>query len=149
MTLLLQMHTACQTGEPAIFVLPEGYTGYVIIIYDQENGVAQKYKDKSRLYEIPETGILKTQFKNNPGWTDFPKFYYKKVTSENQLSFTMDAKNLPADTIVAFGGSSGYVSKDIEGKEGIRYVQYFIGTEAQIDTAYKEAEKLDIAKLAD
>ncbi|MGS2762176.1 DUF6843 domain-containing protein [Sinomicrobium sp. M5D2P9] len=136
------------SGEEAIFVVPENYTGYILVIYDQENGAEKEYKDKARIYRIPSNGILLSKFPTNPGWSDFPKFYYRNIDQENEIRFTMD-RELPADTVIATGGSSGYASRDSEGKKGIRFVQYYIGTKDQIDEAYEEAENLDIVKLVD
>lgn len=68
--------SACITNprEGELYNLPEGFTGIVIIIYDQEDGAEKEYYDpdtqdgiKMRVYNIPESGVLKTKFAPNYG----------------------------------------------------------------------------------
>lgn len=147
--ILSLMMYSCDTAEDAIFILPKNYTGYIVVIHGQKSSTKPKYEGKKRVYEIPANGILKTQFSNNPGWTNFPEFYYERVTTENKIPFTTEPADIPKDKIVAYGGTAGVANKDHEGKEVVRYVLYYIGNNAQIDTAYEAAEKLDILKLAE
>ena len=140
---------SCGQKEDEVYIVPKNYTGYVVIIYDQKKGVAPKYEGKKRVYEIPSNGILKTQFKGNYEWTHFPEFYYEKIAPENKIPFTVEPKNIPVDTVVALSGASGSANKDLAGKEVVRYTLYYIGNNAQIDTAYEAANKLDIAKLGE
>ncbi|MEW6774623.1 MAG: hypothetical protein AB1304_11605 [Bacteroidota bacterium] len=140
---------SCATGEDEIVIVPKNYTGYIVIIYDQKQGAEPKYEGKKRLYEIPANGILKTQFTDNPEWTHFPEFYYEKISPENKIRYTPEPKNIHVDTVIAYGGIAGAINKDLEGKEVVRYVVYYIGNSAQIDTAYETMKKLDILKLAE
>ena len=140
---------SCDAGENEIFIIPKNYTGYIVIIYNQQNTAVPKHEDKKRVYEIPVSGVLKTQFKAKEGWAGFPQFYYEKVSPENQINFVADRKKLPADTVVATGAISGSANKDLAGKQTVKFALYYVGDKAQIDTAYEAAEKLDIVKLAD
>ncbi|OEK09842.1 hypothetical protein A8C32_10040 [Flavivirga aquatica] len=65
-----------QDGE--IYYIPEGVTGSILVLFDCEDGKPEQWKDGKRLYLIPPSGILKTQFKANTGWILF----------EDQLSET-------------------------------------------------------------
>ena len=147
--ILLIMIYSCNKTEDAIFIVPKNYTGYIIVITDQKTGEKPKNEGEKRVYYIPKNGILMTQFSNNSGWSNFPEFYYEKITPENKITFTFDPNAIPLNKIVAHGGTVGVVNKDNEGKNVIRYVQYYIGNKAQIDTAYEKAEKLDMLKLAE
>ena len=148
--LLIAVLLGCQSrGEDEVIIVPQGYTGYVLIIYGQKNGASPKYEDERRIYEIPSDGILKTQFSNNPGWTNLPKFYYGSISSENEIPFKIEYEEVPTDSVAAFGGSAGYASRDLEGKKGVRYLQYFVGTKSQMQEAADQVEKLDIASLAE
>ena len=149
---LLIILMACQRGEPEIVIVPEGYTGYVIIIYNQDNGAPVRYEGEKRVYEIPESGILRTQFSGNYGWVGFTEFYYDSIAPENRISYVpnrYDSENLASDSIVASGGSTGNANRDLAGKEVVSYAKYFIGTEAQSKRAYEDAAKLNIIELAD
>jgi hypothetical protein len=137
---------SCNTAEDAIIVLPRGYTGYVLIVHDQKDGREKKYHDGKRVYEVPSGGILLTEFPNNPGWSNLPEFYYEKIAPENKIPFTTDPKSIPENDVVAYGGTAGAANRDDEGKDVVRYVLYYVGNDAQIDSAYRKAEKLDIIK---
>ena len=145
--ILFMILMGCQRADDTIFIAPEGYVGYIVIIYNQTAGADKEYRDGSRVYRIPSTGILLTQFPPNVGWSYLPKFYYNDISPENQIKFA-DRKNLPSGTVVATGGSVGEAYKDA-GKEGIRYTKYYIGTKSQINEAYRQGEKLDIIELAE
>ncbi|QHT66346.1 hypothetical protein GXP67_06580 [Rhodocytophaga rosea] len=62
-------------AEPEAILIPKGYEGEVIIIFDQKEGAPIKYEGKERIYEIPDNGVLVTQFAWTTGFTD-RKFYY-------------------------------------------------------------------------
>ena len=64
---------ACvQKGERSVYILPKDYAGFVIVLYNQSDGVGEKYNDDKRLYEIPASGILKTKFSAVYGRAEFP-----------------------------------------------------------------------------
>ncbi|WP_461533110.1 DUF6843 domain-containing protein [Sinomicrobium sp.] len=146
---LTSMLVGCRRGEHAIFVVPENYTGYILVIYDQENGSDIEYWNKSRVYRIPSNGILLSKFSNNPGWSGFPKFYRGSMAPENEIPFIPESKNIPEDRISASGGVAGGSNRDYEGKVVVRYVKFFVGNRSQIKQSYKESEGLDIIKLVD
>jgi hypothetical protein len=54
-------------AEHASYFLPEGYIGPVIVVLYQSGGADKKYQGKARVYDIPETGILYSQFTANTG----------------------------------------------------------------------------------
>ena len=146
---IVVMIEGCQKrGEEEIVILHKDYTGYVVIIYNQKTGTRIKYEGKKRVYEIPAEGILKTQFSGNYGWVGFTEFYYENIAPENKIPFIVESKNIPVDSVVAFGGSTGNANKNLDGEETIEFRLFYVGNEEQIDKAYQEAEKLDIVKLA-
>jgi len=70
--LLLLSLFGCQTGEPEMVVTPRGFTGYVLVVFNQPTGRPPRYAGRQRLYEVPASGVLKTQFTANYGWTGIP-----------------------------------------------------------------------------
>ena len=42
----------CNSGDKEVIVVPKNYKGYVVITYNQKNGVPAKYEDGKRIYEI-------------------------------------------------------------------------------------------------
>ena len=69
------MLLGCDTSEQEIIIAPRDYTGYIIVLFNQEDGNQVRYEGKKRVYEIPSDGILKTQSSTNGGWGDYPVFY--------------------------------------------------------------------------
>jgi hypothetical protein len=140
---------SCGRGEREIIIAPRNYTGYILVIFNQENGQPIKYLGKKRVYEIPRDGVLKTQFNINGGWSDYPEFFYEEVNKENRIpsSILSEIDNLPLDTIVGFFGATGSIIINDHGEERIRFAKYYIGTRFDIKRAEEEADKLDILKL--
>jgi hypothetical protein len=58
---------ACSKGEDSFRIVPKGYEGLVIIIFDSNKSDTQDYEDGKRLYKIPDSGILITGFSENYG----------------------------------------------------------------------------------
>jgi hypothetical protein len=61
--------------DPEIFLLPDGYSGKVNIVYNQDCGQPEEWEKDSRVYRIPETGILLTQFQDEQGLIDHSYFF--------------------------------------------------------------------------
>lgn len=57
---------SCQNlGEETIYLIPEGYEGNVLVIFNQPNGRDAVYEGKKRVYKIDSTGVLRTKFSND------------------------------------------------------------------------------------
>ena len=89
--------SSCDRAEPETYLIPDGFTGKVQIIFNQ-NGVPVKYQNEygrdtiytpkigtpvkyeygRRIYEIPTSGILLTQFQDNEGFINRLYFYKYK-----------------------------------------------------------------------
>lgn len=108
LVVVLLWFTGCKTGEKEIHLIPSEYTGAVTINFDRPSGDTTKYaEDGSRIYTIPEDGVLNTQFKFNDGWVqpENIRFYYVKASGQRQkLSYVEDKDDLqalsPKDTVV-------------------------------------------------
>lgn len=69
-------------GEPIerreqIFVLPNGYRGPVMVIYDQPDGARPKTIDGEISYDVPSDGIVRTAFPEEVLAGSTVKFMYK------------------------------------------------------------------------
>lgn len=71
-------------AEPEMHLIPKGYQGYVIIIFEDPNGQAEKYEDGFRVYEIPTNGILRTKFSRQNGWIANGKLKYYHTDGKNK-----------------------------------------------------------------
>lgn len=150
--ILLTLILACscvKKGEDAIYILPKDYTGVVIILYSQKNGVKKKYEENKRVYQIPVNGILKTQFDVDYGRTELPKFYYTKIDEKKQIPLVLDWKDYSSDKINVTLMSTGKSYQNVDGTSPIEFSTFFVGTKSQIEQASRKLEKLHIADLID
>ncbi|MCB0402254.1 MAG: hypothetical protein KDD41_09245 [Flavobacteriales bacterium] len=145
--IFLVLFSGCNTSQDEIIIVPKDYIGYVIIVYDQENGVDENIKDGKRLMLIPKEGILQTKCSLNSDWGGFPMFYYENANESNRIPFNIEYENIPINSISAYGGTSATVNKDLKGNSVLRYVQYYIGNKSQIDSIYNVVEGMDITEI--
>src|SRR5690349_8697309 len=59
---LLRPPEEVQAEEHVIYLLPAGFLGAVIVLYNRADGTPPLYEGKARLYRIPPSGILRTRF---------------------------------------------------------------------------------------
>jgi len=130
---------ACgQTIEPEIHLLPAGFEGPVLIIFNQAEGAAPKYEGEARVYEIPASGVLWTQFSDQSGWSPrgYPKFYY--VASDG--SRTRIGHSRGSDT-------TAESAVDIHGERvgiagGERCENYVVSRESELPKMWLQRERL-------
>ena len=137
----------CSKKEEVIYIVQEGYTGYVVVLYNQTDGVDEKYEGDKRVYEIPSTGILKTKFGADYGWSEFPEFYYGEVDESNRIPYVYDFDQVPSDNVVSFGGTTGIANKDLEGTSSVKFTNYHIGNKEQIRGSVERANSIDYVRL--
>jgi len=58
---------SCSKGEDSMRIVPKGYEGLVLIIFDAEKSDIQDYEDGKRVYKIPPSGTLISGFSENYG----------------------------------------------------------------------------------
>ncbi|MCR9134152.1 MAG: hypothetical protein NXI08_16420 [bacterium] len=99
----------CKRMVSETHILPNRYTGKVYIFFNQDEGYKAEYEDNTRVYRIPKSGILRTQFKPNSGWIDSKKylnFYYEDGDSMIPLNKYISGKDslirLDSNSIVVF-----------------------------------------------
>ena len=141
---------SCNSADEAIFIVPNNFTGYILVIYDQkETGDIIEYETGKRLYRVPSSGVVKTQFSSNDGLAKVPDFYYEKMSIENKISFELDFDKIAIDSVVAHGGAVGSANSDLAGKERVYFAQYYVGTKDQISNFSKELDRLDILRFSE
>jgi hypothetical protein len=101
---------AIQT-EPEIHLIPDGYRGPIIIMYDMPNGDSIEYEDNKRILRIPPTGMLYTQFKQIEGLHEPGSIKYYYVYSDGsrkELLKVWQRPDIPDSTnIYIFGKENG------------------------------------------
>jgi len=72
--------------EREIYLIPEGFRGKIIVFFDQQDGQEKQFENEARLYRIPPSGYLKSQFAKNVGCMGDNRiqFYYEQSNGERQ-----------------------------------------------------------------
>jgi len=134
-------------GEDAIYVLPNDYIGKVIIVYGQESGDGNAYEGSKRLYNITDTGVLKTQFAIDYNNKQFPEVYYSKNGKRIKIPVVADLTEADNSKVVAILVTTGKFY-DMGGHTEFEYSIFYVGTNEQIRKSSEEVAKLDLRNLA-
>lgn len=103
-------------------ILPNGYIGRVVIMYDQKDGKDQKIEGGRRVYEIPKCGFLKTKFSRPTGSLgtsedQYFKYIYANGDTIPYLSNTSVIDSSRLNEVFSFSQGIGGFSFD----DGIEY----------------------------
>jgi hypothetical protein len=78
--------------EKETFLIPEGYKGNVVVIFNQPDGEKPEYENGRRIYRIPHSGILFTQLKDEEGMID-QQYYYVSPNGERRKLGVLDVRD--------------------------------------------------------
>src|SRR5687767_10881838 len=103
-SLLLFLSSCMNKAEPEIHLIPKGYKGPVIIIFEDKQGEPVKYEDGKRVYKIPLDGVLRTQFKKQlgniaPGEL---KYYNYDAKGREEINYLQSTKGITDSTTYVF-----------------------------------------------
>ena len=62
-------------ADNELWLIPEGYCGYLVVIPNRTNGIPKRHEKGFLLYEFPRDGVLKTQFELNYGVMEKPEYF--------------------------------------------------------------------------
>jgi len=74
-------------SEPATFLIPNSYRGEILIIFDQPEGKEEEYEGKSRIYRIPENGVLFTKFQYSAGVIDHEYYFIDNSGEKVEIEY--------------------------------------------------------------
>lgn len=96
------------------YIMPLGFTGKLTIIYGQADGVAEKKEEQHRVFEIPRSGILKTQSTYKDQWYTY---YYRMEDGQLIPLSQGDARNARGMPLNVYSGSDTIFVQDIHRKK--------------------------------
>lgn len=76
-------------AEPQSYLLPDGFTGAFVVVFNQKEGTPKEYENGKRIYRIPKNGVLFTQFD-----IDFRVF-----TPESSKTYYVDSLGRKIDSL--------------------------------------------------
>jgi len=88
---IIQFFAGCKQNQSEIYLLPDGFKGKVNIVFNQIKGVPPKYEGGKRAYEIPNNGILLTQFKDEYRIVKHEYFYVDSLNKRVPLRLFNDS----------------------------------------------------------
>lgn len=137
-----------------IYVLPQGFKGGVIILFEQENGELPHVEDGLFVYRIPSSGILRVSMKGYTGVVN-KKFFF----DDGKVRHPIDTLRITGDTapsgqpqnrygniseadvergvfVMNVGGLGSFRSP----KGVISYTSFIVGTPKDSEDIYRELE---------
>ena len=126
-------------AAPEIHLLPSGFTGPVVILFEQSDGAPPLMDGPARVYQIPASGVLRTQFRDNPGWSS-PKYYYRDA-SGRRTSIVAGAPcedSLAADPVQACLEGTLYIGN----RSAPPYSAYVVGRRRDREEASERVDSL-------
>jgi hypothetical protein len=123
-------------AEPEIHLIPAGYVGDVTIVFNASDGQPFDVEDGARLYRIPTSGILFTQFPLNNGTSPDQRYFLVAPDGERQpiarsgASVDDTRENRAKPDVEIFSQTRGHIQAGPRSCP-IEYEQYFVGTRAQ------------------
>ena len=126
---------------PETYLIPNGYRGQVYVIFNQKDGQEKEFEGRRRIYKIPTTGVLFTQFKDEQGWIN-QDYYYVTSSGQRKKLGVLDTRDFneewttvknpkepPRDSLAVFNpgsvGGFGNSSSDTNNKV---FLQLKVGT---------------------
>ena len=143
--LILTLWSCSDNKTSETYLIPDGYQGKIIVVYDQDKGKDEEFEAHRRLYRIDSNGILLTKFKFKSGSLD-EEYYYQKKNGERKIIkldstiFWVDSTkkiayaNTFSDTIlVRYFGGAGTSGTDTPNTK-FSYTISIVGTSLFVDT---------------
>lgn len=124
-------------------LLQREFVGPVVIIFSQPDGAPREYKGGNRIYRIPSSGVLRTQFPTPRSGVVPAHFYYAVNDSVvAELRELIGSEVATADAgVYVFEEEVGGVSRSPPDPH-LDYLSYVVGHVADRDSLAREASRL-------
>lgn len=117
------------------YIVPEGYAGWVVVVFGQQGSAPLERKDGDYVYPIDSTGWLRTSSPMKPGSV---KLYYRAADGS--------VKPAPAGAALVNGGGTHGGSRSEAGGEQVELptvVDFYVGTEEQYEQRTSESPRAE------
>lgn len=128
LSIILSLALGCKENRtPKIHYIPEGFTGPLIVVYEEEGFPKLNIIDEAYQLNFPPNGIIITSSSAEYGWAKDRYFYIQKNGLKKEIDSYFSEEGISIQ-----GGGMGSVMND--GKE-YSYSEIFIGTKAEYEQA--------------
>jgi hypothetical protein len=132
--------------EPVLFLLPPGFVGNVVVVYDQPHGQSPEYRAGTRVYRIPAGGVLYSRFGPNYGVGPAAEYRYTGTRTRPghvlRYRWKPQPTYAPDDTVVC--GSAPITDSNTP---RTHYLAFVVAPNRQADSIYEQQSAL-IFRLA-
>jgi hypothetical protein len=98
-----------QRAEPETFLIPKGFKGKVMVVFEKNNREKLKLEGNRRIYKIPDNGILVTQSKATTGLMNRQFYYIDSLNNRISLKDFRDSKEAKfyGEVGIFYSGTAG------------------------------------------
>jgi hypothetical protein len=159
LTLFILINSSCFSifsSRDGIYLIPKGYTGDVIIIFNQPDGAELEIESGLYVYKIPKDGILKVRSAGKTGIVNKSYFYVGENNQRQEIkTLRITGERDPAgqpqnkfgnisqseyESSVFVMNASGLGSFNT--KNGVvQYTSFIVGTPKESERLYDQMEK--------
>ena len=132
--------------EKEVYLLPKDFHGRFVVFFNQADGAEKCYEGDARLYTIPSSGILKSQFQKNGGCMNNQRlafFYVDSLGKRESLHYFLDMEGvqIPADeNYIVFTLLSDKMKKT-------EFVMHLVGNASEFQSLVSGVRSIDPEKL--
>ena len=125
---------------PETYLIPSGYCGRVLVIFNQPDGQKPEFERGRKIYNIPSSGILFTQFADEQGFID-QQYYYRTPTGQRQRLGVLDTRSFneewttvknanepPRDSVAVFNPGTMGTFGDAQDSRRRVFLELSVGT---------------------
>jgi hypothetical protein len=116
-------------NDHELFTFPYGFTGPVLIIYEQPSGAPAHFEEGTQIFEVPASGILLTQSEKPHGVGD--DFWYRDEEGNrvSKLTFNQNCvTELPRDPVIVCVLAESLILED---QKPPRHSTFVVGLESE------------------
>lgn len=147
-------------ARPETFLIPDNFKGVIYIVHDDTFGDDKEFEGIRRIYRIPKTGILFTQFPVTRGILN-QDFYYISADGKRKKLGELDAREFndtwtinprptepPRDSLAVFNqGRTGKITLHADNDRQVDYRAFNVGTYDEIRTGFDFIDEITVDSL--
>lgn len=151
------MLNAVSESRDGIYLMPKGYTGEVVILFGQPDGVVPEVEDGLFVYKIPKDGVLKVKTKGYTGIVNLQYFYVdgdgqREPIKSLRITGDRDVNGKPKDKFDGqinqdeyengiFIMNAGGIATTNSGGKIFSYTSFIVGAPKDNDQLYEKMQK--------
>ena len=105
-TIISLTNMACRSSDNSIILIPEGYQGKITIFLDQSRGEIKRYEEGNRVFKLPLSGVMFSQFEKPSNLAGYKVFYLSKDGARREIPYIDFAE---IDTTIRVDSEATYI----------------------------------------